>query len=313
MRKSKWTEAQIIVWLQETEAGTSVAELCRRIGVSKETVYSWRKTSGGMKVSDAKRRRQLEEEHRALKRVVADQALIIQVLKDVAGKGVVTPEQRRTVVAHVCTTVEVSERAACRFLGMYRAVIRYRTQRADDPALIAALTMWVEQKRRWGVPRLTNKLRRVGVRVLTILDEGTREAVALVVARRITGQCVADTLRALARTRGLPHTIAVDNGTEFTSEAMDQWATQADVHLAFSRPGKPNDNAFIESFNSRLRDECLNEHWCLSMADAQRRIERFRHEYLTEHRHSSLGGLTPAEYVGRFTRSAPAEITQLSA
>jgi putative transposase len=285
---------------------------------------------------------------------------------------VVTPEQRRTVVAHVRTTVEVSERTACRFLGLHRAVIRYQTRRSDDPALITALTTWAEQKRRWGVPRLTNKLRRLGFRVnpkrvarlcrerrllltqrrgrkrvavaripratptgpnqrwsmdfvhdrlvdgrafrvLTILDEGTREAVALVVARSITGQCVADTLRALAHTRGLPHTIAVDNGAEFTSEAMDQWATKADVRLAFSRPGKPNDNAFIESFNSRLRDECLNEHWFLSMADAQRKIERFRHEYLTEHSHSSLGGLTPAEYAGRFTLSAPAEITRLSA
>jgi putative transposase len=86
MRKSKWTEAQIIGWLQEIEAGTSVAELCRRIGVSKETVYTWRKQFGGMKVSDAKRLRQLEDENRALKRVVADQALNIQVLKDVVGK-----------------------------------------------------------------------------------------------------------------------------------------------------------------------------------------------------------------------------------
>jgi putative transposase len=267
---------------------------------------------------------------------------------------VVSPEQRRTVVAHARTTGEVSERTACRFLGMHRAVIRYQTRRSEDPALITALTTWAEQKRRWGVPRLTNKLRRLGFRVnpkrvarlcrerrllltqrrgrkrvavariprvtptgpnqrwsmdfvhdrladgrafrvLTILDEGTREAVALVVARSITGDAPAAALSGLATTRGLPHTIAVDNGTEFTSEAMDVWAVKHHVHLAFSRPGKPNDNAFIESFNSRLRDECLNEHWFLSMADAQRKIEQFRHEYLTEHSHSSLGGLTPAD------------------
>lgn len=86
MRKSKWTDAQIIGWLQEVEAGTPVTELCRRIGVAKETVYTWRKKFGGLKVSDAKRLRQLEEENRALKRVVADQALNLQVLKDVVGK-----------------------------------------------------------------------------------------------------------------------------------------------------------------------------------------------------------------------------------
>ncbi len=86
MRKSKWTEEQIIGLLQEAEAGTSVAEICRRVGVSKETLYRWRRKYGGLQVSDARRLRQLEEENRALKRVVADQALNLQVLKDVVGK-----------------------------------------------------------------------------------------------------------------------------------------------------------------------------------------------------------------------------------
>ena len=103
--------------------------------------------------------------------------------------------------------------------------------------------------------------------------------------------------------------VAVDNGTEFTSQTLDAWAETRGIHLDFSRPGKPNDNAFIESFNSRLRDECLNEQWFTSLVDAQVKIETFRLEYLTEHPHSSLGGLTPAEYAARFTRSAPAELT----
>lgn len=86
MRKSKWTEEQIIGLLQEAEAGTAVTEICRRVGLSKETFYRWRKKYGGLQVSDARRLRQLEEENRALKRVVADQALNLQVLKDVVGK-----------------------------------------------------------------------------------------------------------------------------------------------------------------------------------------------------------------------------------
>lgn len=284
----------------------------------------------------------------------------------------VTTEQRRTVVTYVQTSVEVSERTACRFLGIHRALVRYRRRRVDDPALVAALTAWAAKKRRWGVPRLTNKMRRLGFRVnpkriarmcrderlllkrrkgrkrvavvrtphlvptgpnqrwsmdfvhdrladgrafrvLTMLDEGTRESPALIVARSLTARHVIAALDALAATRGLPHTIAVDNGTEFTSQALDVWAEQRGVHLDFSRPGKPNDNAFIESFNSRLRDECLNEQWFTSLLDAQVKIEAFRLEYITEHSHSSLGGLTPAEYAARFTPSAPAELTRLSA
>lgn len=85
MRKSKWSDAQIIGMLQEAEAGTPVTEICRRVGVSTETFYRWRKKFGGLQVSDARRLRQLEEENRQLKRVVADQALNLQVLKDVVG------------------------------------------------------------------------------------------------------------------------------------------------------------------------------------------------------------------------------------
>ncbi len=284
----------------------------------------------------------------------------------------VTTEQRRTVVTYVRTAVAVSERTACRYLGIHRAVVRYHRVRVEDAALLAALTEWAAKKRRWGVPRLTNRMRRLGFtvnpkriarmcrdgrlllkrrkgrkrvailrqphavpsgpnqrwsmdfvhdrladgrafRVLTMLDEGTREAPALVVGRSLTAQHVIAALEALAVTRGLPHTIAVDNGTEFTSQALDIWAEQRGVHLDFSRPGKPNDNAFIESFNSRLRDECLNEQWFTSLVDAQVKIATFRVEYETEHSHSSLGGLTPAEYAARFTLSAPADITRLSA
>jgi len=284
----------------------------------------------------------------------------------------VTTEQRRTAVTYVRTTVEVTERRACRFLGVHRAVVRYRRRRVEYAALLDALTTWAAKKRRWGVPRLTNKMRRLGfgvnpkriarlcrdgrlllkrrkgrkrvavvrtphlvptgpnqrwsmdfvhdrladgrsIRVLTMLDEGTRESPVLVMGRSLTARHVIAALERLAVTRGLPHTIAVDNGAEFTSQALDIWAEQRGVHLDFSRPGKPNDNAFIESFNSRLRDECLNEHYFTSLVDAQAKIEAFRVEYHAEHSHSSLGGLTPAEYAARFPASAPAEVTQLSA
>jgi putative transposase len=97
--------------------------------------------------------------------------------------------------------------------------------------------------------------------VLTVVDEGTRASPTLVAARSLPGERVVMALEQLAIERGVPATISVDHGTEFTGRAPDAWAEARGVRLDFIRPGKPNDNAFIESFNSRLRDECLNEHW----------------------------------------------------
>lgn len=96
--------------------------------------------------------------------------------------------------------------------------------------------------------------------------------------------------------RGAPRTIRVDNGPEFISKALDRWAYENGVTLDFSRPGKPTDNAFVESFNGRFRDECLNTHWFLSLADARSMIEAWRRHYKECRPHTSLGWLTPAEF-----------------
>ena len=103
-------------------------------------------------------------------------------------------------------------------------------------------------------------------------------------------------LQRLAETRGLPRSITVDNGPEFAGQMLDSWAYEANVQLSFIRPGKPNENAYIESFNGKFRDECLNEHWFVTMAQARRIIEAWRIEYNTERMHSALGNLTPHEY-----------------
>ncbi len=95
---------------------------------------------------------------------------------------------------------------------------------------------------------------------------------------------------------GGPFAFRVDNGPEFISKALDQWACWNKVTLDFSRPGKPTDNAFIESFNGRLRQECLNENWFLSLKDAQTKIENWRKHYNEERPHGSLGNLAPSEF-----------------
>jgi putative transposase len=93
---------------------------------------------------------------------------------------------------------------------------------------------------------------------------------------------------------GLPKTIRVDHGTEFTSKSFDQWAYMHGVEIDFTRPGKPTDNAFIESFNGRVRQECLNESWFLSLEDARSKVEAWRDEYNNERPHSALGQQAPA-------------------
>jgi len=101
----------------------------------------------------------------------------------------------------------------------------------------------------------------------------------------------------------LPERIKVDNGSEFISKAMDLWAYDNEVKMDFSRPGKPTDNAFIESFNGSLRDECLNTNWFLSLEDAKEKIETWRREYNEYRPHSSIGDLTPTEFLKQYQLS----------
>ena len=115
----------------------------------------------------------------------------------------------------------------------------------------------------------------------------------------MSGQAVAVALdRAIAR-HGKPHSITVDNGTEFTCRVLDEWAYRRGVLLDFIRPGRPVENGFIESFNGKLRDECLNANQFLSIADARSKIEAWRMDYNLHRPHSGLGNRSPAEYLER--------------
>lgn len=136
-------------------------------------------------------------------------------------------------------------------------------------------------------------------RTLNIVDDCTRECPAIEVDHSLPGPRVVRVLEALARTRGLPATIVVDNGPEFAGRALDRWAYQRGVRLHFIQPGKPVQNAYVESFNGKFRDQCLNEHWFVDLADARQTIETFRQEYNGYRPHRSLGGLTPEEYARR--------------
>jgi putative transposase len=133
-------------------------------------------------------------------------------------------------------------------------------------------------------------------RTLNLVDDGSRECPAIEVDFGLSGERVTRVLDNVAKTQPLPKVIVVDNGPEFTSKALDAWAYRHGVELHFIRPGKPVDNAFIESFNGKFRDECLNENWFQDLEDARQKIETWRPDYNTVRPHSALGNRTPAEY-----------------
>lgn len=136
-------------------------------------------------------------------------------------------------------------------------------------------------------------------RILAIVDQWSRFNPALEPAFRFTGERVTTTLDQLVARTGIPLSITVDHGTEFTSRALEDWAHHHGVKLDFTHPGKPTENGHIESFNGRLRDECLNVEQFLSLDDAKRKLEAWREDYIHHRPHSSLGHLTPFEFVHR--------------
>jgi putative transposase len=137
-------------------------------------------------------------------------------------------------------------------------------------------------------------------RALTVVDIYTRESLAIEVGQSLKGEDVVMVLNRILLQRAAPKVLFCDNGSEFASQAMDLWAYRNGVRIDFSRPGKPTDNAFVESFNGTLRAECLDAHWFATLAEAKQLIELWRREYNESRPHRALGEQTPSEFAGRF-------------
>ena len=267
----------------------------------------------------------------------------------------VTPAAHREAAAHLQSAYEMSERRACRVLGVDRASIRYQASKPDDTELRDRLKALAAERRRFGYRRLHVLLRREGhavnrkrvqrlyreekltvrrrggrkramgtrrpievamaanqrwsldfvsdqmtdgrrFRILTVVDNCTRECLSLVADTSISGLRVARELDAIIRWRGRPTTVVSDNGTELTSNAILSWADQTKVGWHYIAPGKPQQNGYNESFNGRLRDELLNETLFRSLPHARAVLEDWRRDYNEERPHSRLGWLTPRAY-----------------
>jgi putative transposase len=196
-----------------------------------------------------------------------------------------------------------SQRQALRVVQMSASTYLYRSVARDASGLKLRIREITEI---WSMDFVADALfdgRKL--RMLTVVDCYTRECLAIDVGQSLKGEDVVASLNAIVAARGLPSTIKTDNGSEFISKVMDKWAYERGVELDFSRPGKPTDNARVESFNGRLRQECLNAHWFLSLDDAQAKIGAWRTYYNETRPHSALDWSTPAEFA-RGCRQLPA-------
>lgn len=188
-------------------------------------------------------------------------------------------------------------------LALRRRVRKKRTREAREP--IAAPT---RLNQRWSMDFMRDTLASGrAFRTFNVVDDLSRESRAIEIDHSLPGLRVVRTLDAIAAVHGYPEEIVCDNGPEFTGRALDQWAYQHGVRLRFIEPGRPVQNAIVESFNGRVRDECLNQHWFLDLADARRIIAAWRQDYNTRRPHSALGGRTPEEFAKVIVGRSPAE------
>jgi putative transposase len=175
--------------------------------------------------------------------------------------------------------------------------VRRRKRRKAGAARGEKLVPPARMNQRWSMDFVQDQLvtgRRV--RLLTVVDDFTRECLAIEVDTSLPGERVKRVLNRIKQVRGLPEQIVTDNGPEFTGQVLDAWAYQEGVELKPIEPGKPSQNGYIESFNGKFRDECLNEHWFLDLPDTRITVEDWRRDYNENRPHSSLGDQTPAEF-----------------
>lgn len=196
--------------------------------------------------------------------------------------------------------VEMNWKKLYRLYKEERLTVRKRGGRKRALGTRRPMTIPQGSNQRWSLDFVSDSLvdcRRF--RILCVIDDFSRECLATVVDNSISGVRVGRELDRIAETRGHPHMIVSDNGTELTSNAILKWSQDAQVEWHYIQPGKPMQNGFVESFNGRLRDECLNEHLFTSYNHARQIIDDWRKDYNNTRPHSSLNGLTPREFVTR--------------
>ena len=192
---------------------------------------------------------------------------------------------------------QVNHKRVYRLYRLEGLSVRYKVRRKRVSALRPVLPVANAPNEHWSMDFMCDSLASgQRFRLLTLVDNMSRESPAIAVDRSLTGQRVVAVLERLAAQRELPQILQVDNGPEVTSQALDEWAHRRGVKLAFSRPGTPTDNPYIEAFNGRVRQECLDQQWFFSLEEARNCLEEWRRDYNTIRPHTALGNQTPAAF-----------------
>jgi putative transposase len=187
-----------------------------------------------------------------------------------------------------------------------------RRERKRVERVAASMPLFVRPNQEWSIDFVSDALANgAALRTLTVVDNFTKEAPVIEVDRSLSSPRVTRALEQAIESRGAgPESIRVDNGPEFTSRCFLSWAEQRGIRLVHIQPGKPTQNSFIESFNGRFRDECLNAHWFENLADARRKIEAWRVDYNHTRPHSSLAYRTPAEFARQWSPSSSTTVVE---
>ncbi|HEY4795523.1 MAG TPA: IS3 family transposase [Mycobacterium sp.] len=341
-------------------AGKTGEEIAAELGVSAATLYNWRRAYGGMDTDAAKELKELREQNARLKRLLAEAELVKDALREVAKGKILGPAAKRRAVEMLKDTLSISERLACKAVGLARsthrrlplsqtpadpdadmrawlrcyatkhpchgfrrawAALRYDERRGVNKKKVHRL--WREEglqvkvvspRKRAGVSSIppieadaTNVVWAIdfqfdstvddkAVKIASMIDEHTRCSLLNIVERSITAERLVIELEGVfAAAGGPPKVLRMDNGPELVSQALQQFC-EGKVGLSYIPPGTPWNNGYIESFNNRLRKECLNRNHWNTLFEARVVIGDFKHEHNHRHRHSALGYRTPAEY-----------------
>jgi putative transposase len=325
MRKRRFSEEQMVKILREADKAP-VAEVSKKHGVSEQTIYTWRKRFGAMNADEVKRLRQLEVENARLKKMLAERkglsrrraCALLDVSRSCLGYVSRLDVRDRPVIEQMQKLAGQYPRYGYRRIRIFLRRAGVSLSIGRTWRLWAKAGLQVPRKRpRRRVASQRDQVQRAPaanhvwaydfvfdtcansqqLKCLTVIDEHTREALAIDVAGSIRSERVVEVLSRLISERGAPKFLRSDNGPEFVSTRLLQWAADEGLQMALSQPGKPWQNGTDESFNGKFRDECLSMEYFRNRTQARGVIEQWRRHYNAVRPHSALGYLTPAQFV----------------